>query len=99
MKPRPFIEMLPPVAVLIVTAALSISPALTRAQTASAPQKTVQDGVFTDAQAARGKQAYESSTCTRCHLETLEGREQGGGGNGGAALIGLRFVQDYGESK
>jgi cytochrome c553 len=99
MKSRPLLEMMPPAAALIVTAALCAAPAPTRAQSAAVPQKLVSDGVFTEAQAARGKQAYEANTCTKCHLDTLEGREQTGGGNGGAALIGLRFVQDYGESK
>jgi len=61
----------------------------------------VGDGVFTSAQAARGKKAFEqgTGTCTKCHLASLEGREQTGGGNGGAPLIGLRFVEDFGESK
>ena len=99
MKSRSLIGMVPPAGALIVTVALCTCPALTRAQSAATPQKTVGDGVFTEAQAARGKKAFEASTCTKCHLDTLEGREQTGGGNGGAALIGLRFVQDYGESK
>ena len=99
MKSRPLIRMVAPAAALIVTAAVSTSPTPIGAQSTAAPQKTVRDGVFTDAQGARGKEAFETNTCTRCHLDTLEGREQGGGGNGGAALIGLRFVQDYGESK
>jgi len=99
MTSRSLIEMMPPAVALIVTAILCVSPTLTRAQSAAAPQKLVGEGVFTETQAARGKQAYETNTCTRCHLDTLEGREQTGGGNGGAALIGLRFVQDFGESK
>jgi cytochrome c553 len=77
----------------------SLAPAAIRAQGGPAPQKTVKDGVFTEAQAERGKQAYETNSCIRCHLDTLEGREQGGGGNGGAPLKGLRFVQDFGETK
>jgi mono/diheme cytochrome c family protein len=36
--------------------------------------KTTNDGVFTDAQAARGKAIYEQR-CTTCHGSTLEGVE------------------------
>jgi cytochrome c553 len=79
--------------------ASNLLPVVTNAQGPAIPQRTVKDGVFTVAQADRGKQAYEASTCTRCHLDTLEGREQAGGGNGGAPLKGLRFVQDFGETK
>jgi hypothetical protein len=99
MKSRSLIGMVPPAVALMVTVAVCVSPARTRAQSEAAPQRMVGDGVFTEAQAARGKKAFESSTCTKCHLDTLEGREQTGGGNGGAALIGLRFVQDFGEGK
>ena len=79
--------------------ASSLVPVVTNAQGPAIPQRTVTDGVFTMAQADRGKQAYEANSCTRCHLDTLEGREQGGGGNGGAPLKGLRFIQDFGENK
>jgi hypothetical protein len=99
MKSRSLIGMVPPAVALMVTIAVCVSPARTRAQSEAAPQRMVGDGVFTEAQAARGKKTFESSTCTKCHLDTLEGREQTGGGNGGAALIGLRFVQDFGEGK
>jgi hypothetical protein len=86
-------------AACIFAAAFCVSSAIGRAQSGATPQRTVRDGVFSEAQAARGKLAYEANTCTRCHLDTLEGREQGGGGNGGAPLRGQRFVQDFGESK
>jgi mono/diheme cytochrome c family protein len=35
-------------------------------------QSTLKDGVYTDAQAARGKSLYQA-TCSNCHLETLNG--------------------------
>ena len=85
--------------VAVAGSILCLSLSMAAAQSGSAPQRTVADGVFTAAQAERGRLAYEGGTCVRCHLDTLEGREQGGGGNGGAPLKGLRFVQDFGESK
>lgn len=87
------------VAGIFCVGAVSVSSAAMRAQDAAAAQKTIRDGVFTQAQAERGREGYESNSCVRCHLVTLEGREQGGGGNGGAPLKGLRFVQDFGESR
>jgi len=48
--------------------------ALAAAQSAS--DRTVWDGVFTDAQAARGKAAFETS-CGRCHNNALSGSERG----------------------
>lgn len=86
------------IAVGLVLASNTV-PAVTSAQSGAVPQRTVKDGVFTQAQADRGKQAYESGACIRCHLDTLEGREQGGGGNGGSPLKGLRFIQDFGENR
>jgi cytochrome c553 len=92
--------MLPKLAVALFSmGALCVSSVAMRAQSAATPQRTIRDGVFTQAQADRGRQAYESNSCVRCHLATLEGREQGGGGNGGAPLKGLRFIQDFGESR
>jgi mono/diheme cytochrome c family protein len=40
--------------------------------TAQAPQKTVWDGAYTDAQAERAKGEF-SATCARCHTLTAEG--------------------------
>jgi hypothetical protein len=101
MKSRSLTGTMASAAMLIATFALCESPALIQGQSAAVPQKMVGDGVFSEAQAARGKKAFEqgTGTCTKCHLASLEGREQTGGGNGGAALIGLRFIQDFGESK
>jgi len=39
------------------------------------PAKTTLDGVFTDAEAARGKAAYNNS-CSACHMEDLSGSGQ-----------------------
>ncbi len=86
-------------AAAVAVSILCLSLSFVAAQTGTSPQKSVRDGVFTAAQAERGRLAYEGTSCVRCHLDTLEGREQGGGGNGGAPLKGLRFIQDFGESK
>ncbi|MGE0393648.1 MAG: c-type cytochrome [Vicinamibacterales bacterium] len=57
-----------------------------------AADRTVWDGVYTEAQAARGKAAYEKG-CQSCHAAA------GGGGFGitysGTALKGQRFVQTW----
>jgi S-disulfanyl-L-cysteine oxidoreductase SoxD len=42
---------------------------------AAAPSKTTLDGVFSDAQAARGKAQYNTS-CSACHMEDLSGSGQ-----------------------
>jgi hypothetical protein len=79
------IDMLPKLAVALFSmGALCVSSAAMRAQSAATPQRTIRDGVFTQAQADRGLQAYESNSCVRCHLATLKG---------------LRFIQDFGESR
>ena len=49
--------------------------------------KTVADGVYTDAQAARGATAYETS-CARCHRADL-------GGGTGPALKEQRFARQF----
>jgi cytochrome c553 len=49
--------------------------------------RTVADGVFTDAQAARGASAYESA-CAGCHRADL-------GGNTGPALRDQRFAREF----
>jgi ankyrin repeat protein len=54
--------------------------------------KTIWSGVFTETQAARGRQAYEK-TCARCHLDDLRGSEtrQGSGAELAPSLIGDSF--------
>ena len=56
-------------------------------------QRTVWDGVYTAAQAGRGK-AFSGEECARCHSETL------GGGEAAPALAGEAFIarwQNVGE--
>jgi quinoprotein glucose dehydrogenase len=54
----------------------------------SASARSVWDGVYTKAQAARGKTAY-SQDCAKCHAENL------GGGEGSPALAGAEWVQKW----
>lgn len=51
--------------------------------------RTVWDGVFTQAQAARGKAAYEQN-CAACHGPTLSGLDVA------PALSGARFTGNWG---
>ena len=53
------------------------------------PRISVWEGVYTSAQAARGKEAYERH-CSGCHKSDLTGAN-------GRALVGPRFWQDWGE--
>lgn len=46
-----------------------------RSARAANPAKTTLDGVFSDAQAARGKAQYNTS-CSGCHMEDLSGSGQ-----------------------
>jgi len=48
--------------------------ALPAAAVQAAAKRSVWDGVFTDAQAKRGRESYEYS-CATCHLPSLEGDE------------------------
>ena len=48
------------------------APAKAPADAASAPARTNWDGVYSDEQAARGKQVY-ARACAVCHLDTLQG--------------------------
>ena len=57
---------------------------------AAPPWTSVWAGVYTEAQAGRGQQAYDSY-CANCH-----GRDLGGNGNV-RALVGPRFYRDWGE--
>jgi quinoprotein glucose dehydrogenase len=50
---------------------------------------SVWDGVYTQAQAVRGRQSYEQK-CANCHRPDLRGAN-------GRALVGPRFWQDWGE--
>jgi mono/diheme cytochrome c family protein len=69
------------------------------AQQPDPPRKTAtRDPAFTVAQAERGKQVYDAS-CSSCHLAGLDGSSNPTANAKGAALIGARFVQDFGEGK
>lgn len=56
--------------------------------TAQAPEPRIWQGVYTEAQAARGKEVF-TSTCIRCHGPDLNGVT-------GPALKGDRFFQTFG---
>ena len=64
------------------------SVAVSSAQQAATPEKKVWDGVFTSAQAARGKAPFERS-CARCHNVELAGSQRG------PALKGNVFWSKY----
>ncbi|MES1256549.1 MAG: cytochrome c [Acidobacteriota bacterium] len=66
--------------------AVALAPVSARAQS-TAEGKTVADGIYSDIQATRGQQFYESS-CVRCHRSDLSGAE-------GPPLRGDRFSKDY----
>jgi mono/diheme cytochrome c family protein len=53
-------------------------------------KRSVRDGVYTEAQAKRGKDQFEYS-CARCHLSTLEGDP----GRDVPALVGEDFLADW----
>ncbi len=56
-------------------------------QSAPAPERTVADGVYTDAQATRGAAAYDAA-CSNCHRADLSGGT-------GPALRAERFARIY----
>lgn len=62
---------------LTSSAALAIDPA--------GPAKSVQDGVYTEEQAARGMETFLARTCNACHGNTMEGTP------GGPAIAGFNF--------
>jgi mono/diheme cytochrome c family protein len=70
---------------LLIVSAASARPA---AQQAAAPEKKIWDGVYTSAQAARGKEPFERS-CARCHNVELAGSQRG------PALKGTPFWSKY----
>lgn len=75
-----------PMMVVILAGALLAATAapVTRAQE---PARTVDDGVFSDAQATRGAAAFDGA-CSGCHRADLTG-------NSGPALRGQRFASQY----
>jgi len=51
---------------LVLTATLGLTACIAAGKTAVAEQKTINDGVFTEAQVASGKTVYDAS-CANCH--------------------------------
>src|SRR5688500_15949353 len=70
---------------LLVVAGIIAGVAVTAAQ---APLPRIWQGVYTDAQAARGQATY-AATCSRCHNPDLSGDR-------GPALKGERFMSTWG---
>lgn len=73
----------------VLGVAIAVSPWFMTAQ-AQSPSKTVWDGVYTEAQAARGRTAFQQH-CAECHGGSLEGAEA-------VALKGDRFNLSWKES-
>lgn len=79
-----------PVRILVTAAVVySCAPSSLAAQ-AVASRRSVWDGVYSGAQASRGRQAYEAS-CAACHGPELTGVRDN------RPLVGDRFWQDWGE--
>jgi mono/diheme cytochrome c family protein len=70
-----------------VLASVIVGTASVRAQPAET-QKSVLDGVYTEAQAARGQEAYRQE-CAGCHLESLGGADMAPG------LVGEAFQKQW----
>jgi mono/diheme cytochrome c family protein len=85
---------------ILALAALVFCATVAARLTAQEPvaRKTAREGVYTDAQAERGKKVYEAN-CVTCHLPDLDGSANPDAGARGAPLVGSRFVQDFGESR
>jgi mono/diheme cytochrome c family protein len=80
-------------------ALLCATVAAVSAQQAEPPRRTVvRDPAFTAAQAERGARGYDAN-CSSCHLPGLDGSSNPTANAKGAALVGPRFVQDFGEAK
>ncbi|MEQ1757381.1 MAG: cytochrome c [Vicinamibacterales bacterium] len=70
----------------LVAAATVVVIGVARGQ-AQGPERTVWDGVFTDAQAARGATLY-TENCALCHGPTLAGAD-------GPPLTGVEFTSNW----
>ena len=70
-----------------IVLAVALSGAIVRDARAQEPQRSVLDGVYTDAQANRGAAAYDTA-CSGCHRADLSGGT-------GPALREQRFAQQY----
>jgi mono/diheme cytochrome c family protein len=72
---------------LLLIAAIVVNGGLVRAARGQENERTVADGVYTDAQADRGAAAYEAA-CSNCHRADLAGAS-------GPALKARRFDSTY----
>jgi mono/diheme cytochrome c family protein len=72
----------------IIAVAGSLAVAVGVVAVAAAQSKTTQDGVYSDAQAARGETVY-TKTCASCHGANLEGDGQA------PALADVAFAKEW----
>ena len=70
----------------LILGTLAASYAVVRAQS---PSKSVWDGVYTEAQATKGKELY-TTHCSSCHSDSMEGGEMA------PALAGGAFLSNWG---
>jgi len=75
---------------LVALAGSSVAARAPYSQERPAADRTVWDGVYTQAQSARGREAYAYS-CATCHLPTLEGDQS----RDVPALAGDEFVEEW----
>lgn len=75
---------------ILVTAAVVYSCASLSVAQGVSSRRSIWDGVYSSAQAARGRQAYDTS-CAACHGPELKGVRDN------RPLVGDRFWQDWGE--
>jgi len=90
MPVRPMHVLNAALAIFVVIAVLAMrSPVgATARQTPGQPQRSVADGVYTDAQRTRGQQIY-ATECSDCHAADLTG------GDNAPSLSGLEFVSAW----
>jgi mono/diheme cytochrome c family protein len=75
-------------AMIAGVAAIVVSYRAVSAQTSAVQTRSVWDGVYTDAQAARGAQFY-TSDCASCHGNRLEGKDDA------PSLAGKEFMDSW----
>jgi mono/diheme cytochrome c family protein len=75
---------------IAVTLAVAAALVAASADPQAGPPRTILDGVYTQAQAARGLQSY-TEYCSRCHRDNLQGNPEALG------LTGTRFTEAWRE--